>query len=58
MDEEVAKLLQKVKTRILLVVNKVDNTVREKDAVEFYNLGLGDYFTISGMAGNGTGSNY
>ena len=55
MDEEVAKLLRKVKKPILLVVNKVDNAMREKDAVEFYKLGLGDYFTISGMSGSGTG---
>lgn len=55
MDEEVAKLLRKVKKPILLVVNKVDNAMREKDAVEFYNLGLGEYFTISGMSGSGTG---
>ena len=55
MDDEVAKLLRKVKKPILLVVNKVDNAMREKDAVEFYNLGLGEYFTISGMSGSGTG---
>lgn len=55
MDDEVAKLLRKVKKPVILVVNKVDNAMREKDAVEFYNLGLGDYFTISGMSGSGTG---
>lgn len=55
MDEEVAKLLRKVTKPILLAVNKVDNAMREKDAVEFYNLGLGEYFTIAGMNGSGTG---
>lgn len=55
MDEEVAKLLRKVTKPILLVVNKVDNAKREKDAFEFYNLGLGDYITISGTSGSGTG---
>lgn len=55
MDEEVAKLLRKVTKPVLLVVNKVDNSMREKDAVEFYNLGLGEYFTIAGMSGSGTG---
>jgi GTP-binding protein len=39
MDDEVAKLLRKVKKPVLLVINKVDNAMREKDAVEFYNLG-------------------
>ncbi|MXN93013.1 ribosome biogenesis GTPase Der [Flavobacterium sp. Sd200] len=55
MDEEVAKLLRKVTKPVLLAVNKVDNAMREKDAVEFYNLGLGDYYTIAGMNGSGTG---
>ncbi len=55
MDEEVAKLLRKVTKPILLAVNKVDNGKREQDALEFYNLGLGEYFTIAGMSGSGTG---
>lgn len=55
MDETVAKLLRKVTKPVLLVVNKVDNAMREKDAIEFYNLGLGEYFTIAGMSGSGTG---
>jgi len=55
MDEEVAKLLRKVTKPVLLAVNKVDSGKREQDALEFYNLGLGDYFTIAGMSGSGTG---
>ena len=55
MDEEVAKLLRKVTKPVLLAVNKVDSASREKDAYEFYNLGLGEYFTLSGMNGSGTG---
>ena len=55
MDAEVAKLLRKVTKPVLVAVNKVDNSMREKDAVEFYNLGLGEYFTIAGMSGSGTG---
>ncbi len=55
MDDEVAKLLRKVTKPVLLAVNKVDNAMREKDAVEFYNLGLGEYYTIAGMSGSGTG---
>jgi predicted GTPase len=35
-------------------VNKVDNAMREKDAIEFYNLGLGEYYTFS-ISGSGTG---
>ncbi|TVZ55997.1 GTP-binding protein [Lutibacter sp. Hel_I_33_5] len=55
MDSEVAKLLRKVKKPIFTAVNKVDNAMREADAVEFYNLGLGDYHTISSINGSGTG---
>jgi GTP-binding protein len=55
MDDAVAKLLRKVTKPVLLAVNKVDNAMREKDAIEFYNLGLGDYFTFASISGSGTG---
>jgi len=55
MDEEVAKLLRKVTKPVLLGVNKVDNAMREKDAIEFYNLGLGEYVTFASTSGSGTG---
>ncbi len=55
LDEVVAKLLRKVQKPVLLVVNKVDNSKRFSDAYEFYNLGMGDYFAISGTSGSGTG---
>lgn len=55
MDEEVAKLLRKVTKPVMLAVNKVDNAMREKDTYEFYNLGLGEYYTFAGMSGSGTG---
>ena len=55
MDEDVAKLLRKVKKPVFLVVNKVDNGKRAEDAVEFYSLGLGDYYTIASINGSGTG---
>ena len=55
MDEDVATLLRRVNKPVFLVVNKVDNAMREENAVEFYNLGLGDYFTIASISGSGTG---
>ncbi|WOI22724.1 ribosome biogenesis GTPase Der [Nonlabens ulvanivorans] len=55
MDEDVANLLRKVKKPVVLAVNKVDNPEREANAVEFYNLGLGDFFTLSSTSGSGTG---
>ena len=55
MDEEVAKLLRKVNKPVFLVVNKVDNSARSNNAVEFYELGLGEYYTIASINGSGTG---
>ena len=55
MDEDVANLLRKVKKPVFLVVNKVDNSKRLENAVEFYSLGLGDYFPIASTSGSGTG---
>jgi GTPase len=55
MDAEVAKLLRKETKPVIVVVNKVDNAMRENDALEFYNLGLGNYYTISSTSGSGTG---
>ncbi|HLA56013.1 MAG TPA: ribosome biogenesis GTPase Der [Flavobacterium sp.] len=55
MDEAVSKMLRKVTKPVLLAVNKVDNAMREKDAVEFYNLGLGEYYTFASISGSGTG---
>lgn len=55
MDEEVALLLRKVNKPVLLAVNKVDNNKRLENAVEFYSLGLGEYFPIASTNGSGTG---
>ncbi len=55
MDEDVANLLRKVDKPVFLAVNKVDNAKRAADAVEFYSLGLGEYYTIASINGSGTG---
>ncbi|MDT0688060.1 ribosome biogenesis GTPase Der [Autumnicola psychrophila] len=55
MDEDVAFLLRKVNKPVLLAVNKVDNNKRLANAVEFYNLGLGEYYPIASTNGSGTG---
>jgi GTP-binding protein len=55
MDEDVARLLRKVNKPVFLTVNKVDNNKRAEDAVEFYSLGLGEYYTIASINGSGTG---
>jgi GTP-binding protein len=55
MDEDVAKLLRRIDKPVFLAVNKVDNAKRAADAVEFYALGLGEYYTLSSINGSGTG---
>lgn len=55
MDEEVAKIMRRVEKPVLLVVNKVDNAQQLEEAVEFYSLGLGEYYTIASTSGSGTG---
>lgn len=55
MDEEVANKLRKVNKPVFLTVNKVDNAKRAENAVEFYSLGLGDYYALSSINGSGTG---
>lgn len=55
MDEDVADMLRRCKKKVLLVVNKVDTPLRMNDVAEFYAMGLGDPYPISGMNGSGTG---
>ena len=55
MDEDVAQLLRKVSKPVFLAVNKVDNNKRLENAVEFYSLGLGEYYPIASTNGSGTG---
>lgn len=52
-DIEVADVLRRAKKPVLLAVNKVDNAKLERDAMEFYSLGLGELFPISSMQGHG-----
>lgn len=55
LDLSVVKLLRKSDKKIVLAVNKVDNATLLSEAVEFYNLGLGSYITLSSISGSGTG---
>ncbi|HXW33202.1 MAG TPA: ribosome biogenesis GTPase Der [Acidimicrobiales bacterium] len=54
-DEEVARLLQRADSPVLVVANKVDNERRELDAWQFVSLGLGDPWPVSALHGRGTG---
>lgn len=50
-DLEIADKLRKTSKPVLLVANKADNERLENQAVEFYKLGLGEPFAISGYHG-------
>jgi GTP-binding protein len=54
-DEDIAQLLRNSNKKVFLVVNKVDSPKQLNDAVEFYALGLGEYYPISSANGSGTG---
>ena len=53
-DSEIADLVRRLKKPSLLVANKADNEKLEAQAVEFYQLGLGDPFVISAYHGRST----
>jgi len=55
LDEQVASILRRSKTPVVLVANKTDNNDLQYNAPEFYKLGLGDPFCISAISGSGTG---
>lgn len=55
LDAAIASLLRKINKKVIVVVNKVDNSERIMEAPEFYRLGLGDYFSVSSINGSGTG---
>ncbi|WP_416826747.1 ribosome biogenesis GTPase Der [Ectobacillus polymachus] len=54
-DEEVAKILYKSKKPVVLAVNKIDNPEMREDIYDFYALGFGEPFPISGSHGLGLG---
>lgn len=59
-DREVADLLRRLigarsAPSVLLVVNKCDNAARRTQALEFFELGLGEPLPISALHGSGTG---
>ena len=55
-DQDVAGMLQRSKKPVVLAVNKMDSTGHtDPDMYEFYNLGLGDPYSVSAVHGHGTG---
>ncbi|MFB9859890.1 ribosome biogenesis GTPase Der [Salinicoccus siamensis] len=54
-DLFVARILQQSKKPVVLAVNKIDNFEMRSDIYEFYELGLGDPYPVSGSHGLGLG---
>jgi len=54
LDLEIADMLRQVSKPLLLVANKADNARLESEAVEFYELGLGEPLPVSAHHGRGT----
>ena len=54
-DEEVAKILYKTKKPVVLAINKIDNPEMRHLIYDFYSLGFGEPFPISGSHGLGLG---
>ncbi|MCL4859398.1 MAG: ribosome biogenesis GTPase Der [Caldilineaceae bacterium] len=54
-DEDVAELLRRANKPIFVAVNKTESATRQLDALEFWNLGLGEPYPISAYHGDGVG---
>src|SRR5690625_1185842 len=55
LDEQIAQVLFRSKKPVVLAVNKVDNPEMRADIYEFYALGFGEPFALSGTHGLGLG---
>ncbi len=53
-DLEIAQMLRSSSKPLVLAANKADNPALESEAVEFYQLGLGEPLAISAYHGRGT----
>ena len=54
-DEGVVQVLRRSAKPVVLAVNKVDDQRFEADAAAFWNLGLGEPFSVSAVHGRGSG---
>lgn len=54
-DEMVAKILYKSNKPVVLAVNKIDNPEMRSEIYDFYSLGFGEPYPISGSHGLGLG---
>ncbi|MEJ6348389.1 ribosome biogenesis GTPase Der [Holzapfeliella sp. He02] len=54
-DETIAQILYRADKPVILAINKADNPEQRQDIYDFYSLGLGDPYPISGSQGTGIG---
>src|SRR5947199_663618 len=54
-EHDVADRLRRSRKPVLLAANKTESWRAEAQAAEFYELGLGDLFSVSALQGTGTG---
>jgi GTP-binding protein len=55
LDKDFANVVRKIEKPMVIVANKADTHEKAQNAVEFYELGLGEVFPISSANGSGTG---
>lgn len=55
LDKDFADVVRKINKPVLIAANKADTHEKAQNAVEFYELGLGEIFPISSANGSGTG---
>lgn len=54
-DREIAEILRKTKKPVVVAANRADSEERRLNAVEFYELGVGDPIPVSSYHGTNTG---
>lgn len=54
-DEAVARILYQSQKPVVLAANKADNLAQRQDIYDFYALGLGEPYPVSGVHGTGMG---
>ncbi len=55
LDDDIIDRLRRIQKRVIIVVNKVDNSQRQLQATEFYSIGFEHTHFVSSITGSGTG---
>jgi GTP-binding protein len=54
-DRDVADILRRSTQPVIVAANKAENEARRQQAIDFYELGLGEVYAVSALHGTGTG---